>query len=74
MPKKTGIQIEGQKIVRVREMTELELSRMFWTRKPYDRPMAIELDNGLVLFPSQDSEANDYGMIYGKSKDVIFSL
>ena len=60
--------IINQKIVEVREMTKAEQEREGW-----DSPaIALVLDNGVVLYPSQDDEGNGCGALFGVDKGKTF--
>jgi len=54
--------IIGAKIRAVRLMTKDELEAQGWD---YETVVAIELDNGAVLYPSQDDEGNGGGALFG---------
>jgi len=56
--------VEGRKIVSVRSMTKEELDREYWDENRVGT-IAIELDNGVVLFPSRDPEGNGPGALFG---------
>jgi len=55
----------GQKIKAIRPMTEDELRKEGWLDLNYPAPSAIELSNGIVLYPSQDEEGNGPGALFG---------
>ena len=57
--------IIGKKIVAVRQMTKAEVDAEGW----YSGTTAIELDDGTLIYPSQDDEGNDSGALFGKDKD-----
>ena len=50
----------GKKITKVRYMTENERDGHGW----YGRPLLIYLDDGTVIYPSQDDEGNDAGALF----------
>lgn len=56
----------GRQIVAVRAMTRDELDREYWLvgYRRDEQVTAIELDNGLVLYPSRDEEGNGPGEIF----------
>jgi len=59
----TGIardQLLGRKIVSVRYMHRKEMEGFGWTT----RPVVIELDDGNLVFPSQDEEGNGAGVLF----------
>lgn len=55
----------GRKIVEVRQMTKLEIDAEGWDRGT----TALVLDDGTVIYPSQDDEGNDCGALFGREKD-----
>jgi len=62
------IDLIGAKITRVRFMTKDELEAQGWDWEGSDsiHPIvALELDNGAVLYPSQDEEGNGGGALFG---------
>lgn len=52
--------LNGRTIRTVTYLTSDEVSDMGW----YGRSLAIELDNGVVLFASQDDEGNGPGALF----------
>ena len=46
--------LEGRKIVKVRKLTAAEKKRESW----YGDGVAIDLDDGTVIYPSSDEEGN----------------
>lgn len=52
--------LQGRTIVKVGYMSEEEAEAMGWSA----RPIVIELDNGLLLYPSMDDEGNDGGALF----------
>ncbi len=54
----------GRQIESVRYMTEEEQEMMGW----YSRSIIIQLDNGLLIFPSRDDEGNDAGALFTSSE------
>ena len=62
---------EGRKIKAMRPMTQQEFEEEGWDRGT----TAIELDDGTVLYPSQDPEGNGPGALFGRTPDgKTFSL
>ena len=55
--------ILGQKIKDFRPMTKSELKSEYWAENA--QVFIIELENGLRLFPSRDSEGNGGGTLFG---------
>lgn len=64
--------IAGSTIVRVRPMTDVEASAQGWTFSMDGAPLVIELDTGVVLFPSQDPEGNGPGCVFGDYQGTGF--
>jgi hypothetical protein len=70
----TGSQVfNGKTIKDVRPMTDAEMDREGWAG---DRPTAIELLDGTVLYPSEDPEGNGPGVFFGydSENDKSFTL
>lgn len=62
--------IVGQTVVRTRAMTTEEMEAEGWCHGT----VVIVLSNGVLLYPSSDSEGNDCGVIFGKDGDNSFML
>lgn len=62
--------IVGQKIVKIRPMTDEEMENEGWSRGT----VVIELSNGVLLYPSSDEEGNNAGVIFGKNGERNFIL
>jgi hypothetical protein len=62
--------VTGQKIVKVRPMTEEEKDREGW----YRGTTVLELSNGVLLYASSDEEGNDAGAMFGIDKNKSFML
>ena len=58
----------GQKIVKIRPMTNREKENEGW----YRGTTVLELDNGVLLYASSDEEGNDAGALFGKDREVDF--
>ena len=58
----------GRKIKNIRLLTDKELKDNFWNDSG-ERSAVIELDDGTILYASQDYEGNGSGAIFGTSKD-----
>lgn len=59
----TGIahdQLVGRRIIAVRYLSQEEATEMGW----YQRPIVLILDDGNLIFPSQDDEGNDGGALF----------
>ena len=60
----------GKKIVAIRQMTAAELKAEFW-----DGPnTCLVLDDGTLLYPSQDEEGNGPGALFGSAKGQSFMI
>ena len=57
-------QLEGKKIVKVRYISEEEMEALGW----YSRCVVMELDDGNLVFPSQDDEGNGAGALFTNDK------
>ena len=58
--------ITGQKIKKLRNITNKELKREGWDlNNKFDFIPVIELENGVTIFPSRDSEGNGGGKLFG---------
>jgi hypothetical protein len=62
--------IVGQKIVKVRPMTDKERDKEGWCRGT----TVLELSNGVLLYASSDEEGNDAGAMFGVDKTKSFML
>ena len=58
----------GKKIVGIRYQTKKEMEDEYWDK----RSVVIELDDGSLLYPSQDEEGNGAGEIFMKKKDKSY--
>ena len=56
----------GREITAVRSMTDEELADNAWGGRRGGAPIALELDDGTVLYPSQDPEGNGPGALFGE--------
>jgi len=57
-------QLLGKKIVKVRYMTEEEMESLGW----YSRCVVMQLDDGNIVYPSQDDEGNNAGALFTNDK------
>ncbi len=63
----------GKKVKGIRPLTKKELEYEGWDDNQY--VPCIEFDDGTIVFPSQDSEGNGPGSLFGKnSEGGAFSL
>jgi hypothetical protein len=53
--------IIGRRIVAIRQMTRQEMKANYWHRKA----VVVQLDDGTMLYPSQDDEGNGPGALFG---------
>ncbi len=69
------VAIEGQRILRIRRMTDDEMRNEGWEHEIGDNPVVIVLENGVRMFPSRDPEGNGPGMIFGREdEESCFTL
>ena len=63
--------MEGKTIVDVRSMTDEEIEAEGWTTSNTHgaAPIVLELDDGSLIFPSQDPEGNGPGALFGIDAD-----
>jgi len=54
----------GKKITGVRYLTSEEQENLAW----YHKCVVITLEDGTLIFPSQDDEGNDAGALYYQTK------
>ena len=57
-------ELVGKKIVKVRQMIKIEMEQECWQGKN----MCLELDDGTIIYPSQDEEGNGPGALFGCDK------
>ena len=50
----------NRKIIGVRYMTKSEADECGW----YSRPVVMQLDNGVMIFPAADDEGNNGGALW----------
>lgn len=55
----------GRKITKLRPMTKPEAAAQGWELGRHDVGMVIELEGGMRLFASRDSEGNGPGALFG---------
>lgn len=61
--------IVGSTIIDIRPMTSEEMKAEGWQKN--EIPMVLVLSSGTILYPSQDTEGNDAGSLFGKTSDGI---
>jgi hypothetical protein len=59
----------GSTIVDIRPMTKAEMDKEGWRKN--EIPMVLVLSSGTILYPSQDTEGNDAGALFGMTSDGI---
>lgn len=64
----------GKRITAVRPMTRKELAVEDWRPPRWKICVAIELEGGVVLYASQDSEGNGPGMLFGREGEITFVI
>jgi hypothetical protein len=57
--------IDGARIVRTRTLTQAEVDNEIWP----ETTVALELENGVILYASQDPEGNGPGALFGQYPD-----
>jgi hypothetical protein len=62
------VTIIGKRILNVRPMTPAEKKNYCWSRGG----VALELEDGITLYPSRDEEGNGPGVIFGTHPDCDF--
>lgn len=61
-----GSAITGKRIVEVRYMTDKEVEDLGW----YSSAVVLVLDDGHMLFPSQDDEGNNAGSLFSTYENL----
>lgn len=64
----------GRKITKVRRMSPDELRREGWSIGSRSAPVAVELDDGSVLYASEDDEGNGPGALFGVERGQSFQV
>jgi len=59
--------IIGAIIVDIRPMSKEEMDKEGWSKN--EIPMVLVLSSGTILYPSQDTEGNDAGALFGVLAD-----
>jgi hypothetical protein len=57
--------LENQTVREVRQMTDAELEREGWNHYRGKTPTVIVFEDGTKVYPSQDSEGNGPGALFG---------
>ena len=63
--------LEGATIERARVMTAEEMEENHWDTDRWIPPIVLELSNGVTLYPSQDTEGNGPGALFGTIGDRL---
>ena len=58
-------EVIGSTIVSIRKMTADEMDSEGWIKN--EIPIVLVLSSGAILYPSQDTEGNDAGSMFGKT-------
>lgn len=66
------MEIIGHRIVAARLLSKKEMADAYWHGE--QPPVALVLDNGIILYPSRDEEGNGPGTIFGDGPDGYFTL
>jgi hypothetical protein len=59
----------GKKLAKIRPMTKAELDDQCWPDKSWSKPLAMEFEDGTVVFATRDEEANGPGAFLGMTPD-----
>lgn len=62
--------LKNRTIISVRYVTEEEVTDNYFAK----RGLQIMLDNGVILYPMQDDEGNDFGAIHYQVKNGTHSV
>ena len=62
--------LEGKTIENVRRMTDEELADRHWSVGRGRNPPVLELDDGSILYPAKDTEANGPGELCIRMSDL----
>ena len=65
--------LEGTKIVRIREMSKKEAYAEGWSLR-HNGCRVLELDNGIKLYASQDYEGNGPGALFFTEKGKQYAI
>lgn len=60
------INLLGKKIVGVRYITQEEANNLGWN----SRSLAIQLNDGTLIYPSMDDEGNNAGALFGQKPNA----
>jgi hypothetical protein len=53
-------------------MTKQEMDNEGWQKR--EIPMCLVLSSGVILYPSQDTEGNDAGALFGLDNGIAFGI
>ena len=65
--------LEGAKIVKIREMTKKEADNEYWDLS-HDGCRVLVLDNGIKLYASRDYEGNGPGALFFTDKGKCYAV
>ena len=65
--------LEGRKIVKIREMTKKEANNEGWDLS-HDGCRVLELDDGIKLYASRDYEGNGPGALFFTDKGKCYAI
>lgn len=68
------VEIIGQKIKAIRKLTDAELEENGWDDDNFNPIYALELENGVVIYPSRDFEGNGGGALFGLDREKGFVI
>jgi hypothetical protein len=72
MNETTDDRIIGSTITEIRPMTKQEMDNEGWQKR--EIPMCLVLSSGVILYPSQDTEGNDAGALFGLDNGIAFGI
>lgn len=59
----------GKKLAQIRPMTKAEIDNQCWPEVYGSRPMALEFEDGTILFSASDEKLNGPGAFFGTTPD-----
>lgn len=59
----------GKRLVDIRPMTKDEIDDQCWPDKFYNKPIALEFEDGTTIFAARDGEINGPGVFFGTTSD-----
>jgi hypothetical protein len=67
------MEVVGRKIVAVKFLDKKIVEKEYWGDSPHTG-VALVLDDGSVIYPSQDEEGNGPGALFGMNKEMTESF